>query len=340
MIEAVTDPEQFARRLNLRYVRDDEPGGTRRRCGRGFQFLDHQGEPIADDEERGRIRSLAIPPAWRSVWICCDQRGHVQATGRDARDRKQYRYHTRWTESANLAKFDRLIAFGERLPALRRRVRADLKRPGLDRRRVLATVVRILDRGFLRLGHDAYTAKNETFGATTLRTRHVQVEGDHLEVSFIGKHHVDRTVELDDPLLAGVVSELSQTARRRLFRYRQNGVWHDVRAAMVNDYLGSVCDDGVTAKWFRTWHGSRLMLETLQAAARQFDTPRKRHVDKAVRFVAENLGNRPATARKFYIDPSLSKRYLDGQLPLEPSQRTRGLRKSESLLLELLASRG
>ena len=334
----VSDPAAFARSLRLHYVSDSEPGGTRRRRGRGFSFLDNAGRPIRSRRERSRIEALAIPPAWQSVWICLDPVGHLQATGRDARNRKQYRYHTRWTEQANRAKFDRLICFGDRLPTLRRRVRSDLKRPGLDRRRVLATVARILDRGFLRLGGETYTSENATYGATTLRGHHVQVDDDRIEIAFIGKHHQERQIELSDPMLAEVLDELTQTRRSRLFRYRDGGCWHDVRAAMVNDYLASICGDGITAKWFRTWHGSRLMLEALSQASDAHDQPRKKHIDAAVRQVAGALGNKPSTARKFYIHPAVAERYLDQSLRCDDLPTGRGLRQSERHLLWLIGS--
>ena len=332
----VSDPVAFARSLRLRYVSDAEPGGTRRKRGRGFSFVDESGRTIRNPTERSRIAALAIPPAWQSVWICLDPSGHLQATGRDTRDRKQYRYHSVWTEQANRAKFDLLIRFGDRLPTLRRRVRSDLKRPGLDRRRILATVVRLLDRGYMRLGREAYTAQNETYGASTLRSRHVSVEDDRVEIAFIGKHHQDRQVELSDPMLADVLGQLIQTRRSRLFRYRDGGRWHDVRASMVNDYLASICGDGITAKWFRTWHGSRLMLEALCQATETYPKPRKTHIDAAVRDVAQSLGNKPATARKFYIHPAIGEQYLSCSLCCDELPPGRDLRQSERHLLTLI----
>ena len=337
MIElAVHDPETFARRLNLRYVHDTEPGATRHRRGRGFSFHDASGVAIRTPSLRSRFESLAIPPAWKGVWICLDPRGHLQATGRDGRDRKQYRYHNVWSQSANRAKFDALIRFGESLPTLRRRVRRDMKRRGLDRRRVLATVVRILDRGYLRLGNDAYTAENQTFGATTLRPRHVVVDEDSIEVSFVGKHHQDRSVELNDPLLASVIDELSQTRKKRLFRFRQSGTWQEVRSQMVNDYLTEICGDGITAKWFRTWHGSRLMLEQMLRHLARSEQPLKRHINEGIREVASQLGNKPATCRRYYVHPAIAESYLNGDLEVEHADPRRDFRRSEEQLFGLV----
>lgn len=331
------DPQRFADSLDLRYVSDEEPGITRRRHGRGFRFLNAEGKPIRDRGERTRFESLAIPPAWQSVWICIDPRGHLQATGRDARNRKQYRYHEVWRRSANQAKFARLAEFGDALPRIRERVRRDLRREGLDRRRVLAAVVRILDRGYLRLGNDTYTAANATFGATTLRPRHVAIDEDRIDVCFIGKHHRDRRVTLCDPLAASVISLLSQSRRQRLFRFREGGRWHDLRAAMVNQYLAKSCRGvGATAKWFRTWHGSRLLLERLAKAAEAEPRRLKRHVSTAIRDVADELGNRPATCRKYYVHPTIAEAYLSGSLSDEDPPARRGLKRSERQLLALI----
>lgn len=333
---SATDPVRFAASLKLRYVTDDSEGWTRRRCGRGWQFLQADGSPIRA-AEKGRLKAIAIPPAWESVWICPDPAGHLQATGRDGRRRKQYRYHPIWTRSANLLKFAGLEEFGQTLPSIRRRVRRDLKLDSFDRRRVLATVVRLLDRGFLRVGNEAYTRENQTFGATTLRSRHVEVGDDEVCISFFGKHHIEREVRLSDPILAGVLEELSASPRRRLFCYRDTFGWHDISSAQVNEYLAAITP-AATAKTFRTWHASELMTDILRRRALAAEKPRKRDVSEGIRTVAGRLGNRPATCRKFYVHPGLVQTYLDGRLPAIEPIKKRGLRQPEQLLLGYLAS--
>ena len=281
------------------------------------------------------MESLAIPPAWDEVWICPDADGHLQATGRDGRRRKQYRYHALWTKHANLLKFAELRRFGERLPSLRRRVLRDLKRSSLDRRRVIATVVRLLDRGFLRVGNDDYTRLNRTYGATTLQDRHIEIEEDEVHIHFFGKHRIPRDVRLSDPILAGVLDELAMTPRSRLFRYRNDGRWRDVRPQHVNEYLADTMD-GATAKTFRTWHASCQMVSHLRQYAGTSERPKRRHVSEGMQAVAARLGNRPATCRKFYVHPRLVDCYLNGQFPAIDPLPARGLRQNEAIFLGFL----
>ncbi|OOG53729.1 DNA topoisomerase IB [Rhodanobacter sp. C03] len=309
------------RAVGLIYVNDAQPGIRRLRHGKGFGYRDVDGRRINDREELQRIRALAIPPAYVDVWICADPRGHLQATGRDARQRKQYRYHPRWRELRDHGKFDRVLAFGEALPALRRHVRRDLALPGLPREKVLALLVRLLDETLIRIGNESYTRDNQSYGLTTLRSRHVHAERGRLRFAFRGKSGQEREVELDDRRLARIVHWMQQLPGQRLFQYVDDaGQRQPIDSGEVNEYLREACGKDIgsfSAKDFRTWGG------TVQAAGVLARTPlpekggeraQRNVLASAVKEVAAILGNTPAVCRASYIHPMILNGWQDGSL--------------------------
>ncbi len=316
---ALADPDGAARTAardaRLRYATDARPGFTRRRSGRGFRYRDSEGATIRDRAELRRIRALAIPPAWTDVWICTWPNGHLQATGRDARGRKQYRYHPRWLARRGTDKFERMIGFAEALPAIRARCEADLRRPGLPREKVLAVVVRLLERTLIRVGNDEYARSNRSFGLTTLRDRHAHVDGGSVRFRFRGKSGKVHEVGLRDRRLAGVVRRCQELPGQELFQYvDEDGDVRDVTSDDVNDYLREA-GGPFTAKDFRTWAGTVLAYRALRALQPSDDEPgARRAVVEAVRLTADRLGNTPAVARGSYVHPAVLEAYLDGAL--------------------------
>jgi DNA topoisomerase-1 len=310
----ITDGPSSARAAGLRYSNDTRPGISRRRAGRGFAYRDADGAPIRDTAVLGRIRALAIPPAWTDVWICPDPAGHLQATGRDARGRKQYRYHARWRVGRDESKFERLIDFGRALPRIRRRCDADLARPGLAREKVLATVVRLLEATLIRVGNDEYARLNRSFGLTTLRGRHVRVDGTSIRFRFRGKSGQRHEVGLRDRRLAAIVRRCQELPGQELFAYvGPDGEVHDIASDDVNDYLREISGADVTAKDFRTWAGTVLAYRALRAAGVAEDArDAQRNVVAAVKQTALQLGNTPAVARRSYVHPAVVDAYLDG----------------------------
>ncbi|HEX2021514.1 MAG TPA: DNA topoisomerase IB, partial [Candidatus Thermoplasmatota archaeon] len=316
------------------------------RAGRGFRYVGADGRPV-DARTRARIEALAIPPAWRDVWICPSPRGHVQATGRDARGRKQYRYHARWRARRDGEKYVRMAAFGEALPALRARVARDLARPGLPREKTLAAIVRVLDAAHLRVGNDEYARRNGSYGLATLRNGQAEVRGSRVRFRFPGKGGKEIDVDVADARVARVVRACRRAPGRDLFCYRdESGRVRDVRAADVNAYLREATGRDFTAKDFRTWAGTLHAVAALREAG-PFDRRRDgaRRVAEAMRRVAERLGNTPAVCRKSYVHPAVLASYLDGSLEARlaaggkvPAKR--GLRAEERALLRLLARQG
>ncbi len=306
-----------ARGAVLRYATDDRPGITRRRAGRGFTYRDADGRTIRDRDTLRRLRSLAIPPAWTDVWICPWANGHVQASGRDARRRKQYRYHQRWTQRRDLDKFDRMLAFAGALPRLRRRVDLDLAQRGLPREKVLAAVVRLLELTLIRVGNDEYAKLNRSFGLTTLRDRHANVRGTQVQFRFRGKAGQVHEVGLRDRRLAGIVRRCQELPGQELFQYvDDDGEPRDVVSDDVNDYLREAAGDDFSAKDFRTWAGTVLAYRALRAL--QPDESRggpRSNVVEAIKDTAQRLGNTPAVARKSYVHPAVLEAYLDGAIP-------------------------
>jgi len=309
-----TDSAEAAEEAGLHYVSDDRPGYTRRANNGEFEYLDTEGKTIGDEQRLLRIKRLAIPPAWTDVWICPSPSGHIQATGRDARGRKQYRYHDRWRELRDENKFDRLAAFAKALPNIRRRIAKDLKLPGLPRRKVLATVVRLLERTFIRIGNEEYARENKSFGLTTMQDRHVTVKGDRLRFRFRGKSGRAHEVDMTDRRIAKIVSKCQDLPGQDLFQYIDDGEVRDAASQDVNDYLREITNENFTAKDFRTWAGTVLAAIALNAQG-EFETKKqaKANVKTAVCAVAELLGNTPAICRKCYVHPAIVEAYLSGR---------------------------
>jgi DNA topoisomerase-1 len=310
------DDRASARAAGLRYSTDARPGISRRRAGRGFAYRRSDGTPVSDAETKGRIRGLAIPPAWTDVWICPYPAGHIQATGRDARGRKQYRYHSRWSSHRGEAKFERLVDFARVLPRIRKRCDTDLASRGLSREKVLAAIVRLLEMTLIRVGNDEYARLNRSFGLTTLRTRHAQVDGTAIRFRFRGKSGQQHEVGLHDRRLAAIVRRCQDLPGQELFQYLDaDGEPHDVASEDVNDYLREISGADITAKDFRTWAGTVLAYRALRALAPGTDERAARHnVVEAVKLTAGRLGNTPAVARRSYVHPAILEAYLDGAI--------------------------
>jgi DNA topoisomerase-1 len=315
--EIASDGAMAAQQAGLRYTSDEQPGIRRHRKGRGFVYVDRDGLPIRDEGELQRIRRLAIPPAWTDVWISPSPVGHIQATGRDARRRKQYRYHERWREVRDEAKYGRLSDFAKALPRIRERIDVDLARPGIPRERVLATAVRILEETFIRVGNVKYARTNGSFGLTTLRSKQVDVEGSRIVFRFRGKSGMDHEVDVRDRRLARVVSKLEQLPGQELFQYRDDdGEIRTIGSDDVNTYLREISGEDLSAKDFRTWAGTVLAARALAelGPAHNERIARKRVV-QAIDIVSARLGNTRAVCRQCYVHPGVLDAYAAGDLP-------------------------
>ena len=314
-----TDPQaeskEAAACAGLVYVSDEEPGIRRRRAGKGFSYKWPDGKTVTEEDTLERIRKLAIPPAYRDVWICADPDGHIQATGRDDKGRKQYRYHPRWTEIREGTKFGRMLEFCRALPAIRKRVDEDLSRRGLPREKVLATVVRLLETTLIRVGNESYARENQSYGLTTLRDDHADIEGSEIRFSFKGKSGKEWNVSLKDRRLARVVRACQDVPGEELFQYMDGGERHTVTSGDVNDYLRAITGQDFTAKDFRTWAGTVLAAMALKEFE-SFDTKTKakRNVTRAIEQVASRLGNTASVCRKSYVHPEVLDAYLEGDL--------------------------
>lgn len=316
MSNLLADPVQSARAAGLRYVSDDRPGIQRQKVGRGFSYIDPDGNRIPPSPERDRIQSLAIPPAWTEVWICPNPQGHLQATGRDAKGRKQYRYHPEWRRLRSQAKFDRLLPFGMALPALRQQTTQHLRLKGLPREKVLATVVQLLGKTFIRVGNDQYARRNRSFGLTTLRDRHVEIEAGQVTFEFRGKSGVEHTITLEDPRLTKIVQQCREIPGYELFQYfDENKQRQTVDSGDVNVYLRQATGSDFTAKDFRTWAGTVLTAaELIKVSNFEDDQQAQRYVRETIKAVARQLGNRPATCQKYYIHPVIIDTYIEAKL--------------------------
>jgi len=325
-IETALDPLAAARAASLRYINDATPGITRRRAGTGIAYRDPRGQLIRDRGVLARIRSLAVPPAWTDVWICPDPRGHIQAVGRDARGRKQYRYHPRWRSVRDEAKYGRMLLFARVLPRIRARVEADLALRGLPRQRILAAIVRLLEVTLARVGNVEYAREHKSFGLTTLRNRHAKVRGGNVEFDFRGKHGIQHHLEISDSQLARIVRKCQDLPGQDLFQYvDDDGQRHAVSSDDVNDYLREISGEEITAKDFRTWAGTNLAVVALRELAAGTDgTAVKQHIVRAIAAVARMLGNTPAICRKCYIHPAIFEGYLDGSLLTAPRNARNG----------------
>ena len=311
-----SDPSESAAEAGLRYVRRGGPCIRRIRSGRAFRYLDPSGKPLRDPQHLARIRSLVIPPAWTDVAICPSPNGHLQAVGVDARGRKQYRYHPRYRAVRDQAKFSRMIAFGAVLSTIRRRVEENLKGSGLSKEKVLATVVRLLETSFIRVGNAEYARDNDSFGLTTLKNRHVRIAGATFRFHFRGKSGQEHDIELTDRRLAAIVRRCQELPGYELFEYiGEDGAVCAVESADVNRYIREIAGGEFTAKDFRTWAGTILALRELASAGPAANQSEgKKAVVAAIKSVARKLGNRPATCRKYYVHPAIPEAYMDGSL--------------------------
>ena len=340
---------EVAKIAGLRYVAADRPGITRQSRGKGFGYRASDGSAVRDAETLRRIRSLAIPPAWTEVWICPNENGHIQAVGRDARGRKQYRYHPRWRAVRDESKYERVLAFGEALPRIRRRVNADLRRRGMSRAKVLATVVRLLETTLIRVGNDEYAQQNGSYGLTTLHNGHAKVRGGQITFEFKGKSGKRHRIDVRDPQIAKLVRGCQDLPGQDLFGYVDDeGTVRDVTSDDVNGYLRDIAGEEFSAKDFRTWAGTVLAAVALREFE-EFSSEKqaKSHIVQAVEAVAKMLGNTPAVCRRCYIHPVILDGYLTGQtiatLQHSAEQRLSGslakLKPEEAAVMMLLRER-
>ncbi|CAN5552809.1 DNA topoisomerase IB [soil metagenome] len=338
---SLLDPHVSARAAHCRYVDDGSPGIKRLRSGRGFTYVAVDGHRIRDAASLKRFRRLVIPPAWTNVWICPSVDGHIQVTGRDARGRKQYRYHPRFREVRDETKYARMIEFASALPSIRARIDQDLSRAGVSRERVLATVVRLLEITLIRIGNEEYARDNGSFGLTTMRSRHVDVEGSTITFSFRGKSGKSHVVKVSDRRVAKIVARCHDLPGEVLFQYDDEGL-RAIESSDVNDYLRAVSGDAFTAKDFRTWAGTVLAAEALAPLAEVS----QKGIATAVKAVAGRLGNTPAVCRRCYIHPEVFESFADGSLgpalnvrAVDEAPPTASLSALERAVLRLLQKR-
>jgi DNA topoisomerase I len=309
-----SDSADTAEEAGLQYISDDRPGYARRAKDGGFEYLDTEGKRIRDEQRLLRIKRLAIPPAWTDVWICPTPAGHIQVTGRDARRRKQYRYYERWRELRDESKFGRVADFAKALPKIRQRVAQDMRLQGLPRQKVLATVVRLLERTFIRVGNEEYARENKSFGLTTMKNRHVKVKGPQLRFRFRGKSGRQHEVDVTNKRIAKIVSKCQDLPGQDLFQFvTDNGDVQDITSQDVNDYLREISRENFTAKDFRTWAGTVLAAIALKSEC-DFETKKhaKANLKTAICAVAQLLGNTAAICRKCYVHPAVVEAYLNG----------------------------
>jgi DNA topoisomerase-1 len=328
-------PVESAHAVGLRYVTDSMPGIQREGAPKHPRYRYPTGDVVRDGEVLGRIKGLVIPPAWRDVWICPDPRGHLQATGRDARNRKQHRYHRSWREVRDDTKYARMIQFGKTLPKIREHLARDLRKSQLCREKVLATIVRLLEVSLIRVGNDEYAKTNDSFGLTTMRDRHVDISGSKLRFSFRGKSGVWHEVDIRDQRLAKIVKRCQELPGQELFQYlNEKGKRQSVDSTDVNNYLREISGQEFTAKDFRTWAGTVLGALALREFGK-FDSKAqaKKNLTTAIESVAKKLGNTPTVCKKCYVHPEIINSYLDGTLPRTLGERAgRGLKKPQGKL--------
>jgi DNA topoisomerase I len=324
------DPRLSAQTAGLRYVSDASPGISRIKCGQGFSYRAPSGKPLRDPGQLRRIRSLAIPPAWTEVWICPLAHGHLQATGRDARGRKQHRYHPRWRETRDEAKYNRMISFAQALPKIRRRIEKDLRLKGTPREKVLATVARLLELTLIRVGNEEYARENKSYGLTTMKDRHAEIGAESIHFQFRGKRGIQHLVSIKDRRLARIIKQCQDLPGQELFQYQdEEGQLRDVTSDDVNQYLREISGHDFTAKDFRTWAGTLLAAVALREFEK-FDTQAqaRKNILRAIETVAKRLGNTPAICRKCYIHPEVMSAYLDGATIKTIQQRAETQMKS------------
>ncbi|MCE5317060.1 MAG: DNA topoisomerase IB [Parachlamydia sp.] len=322
-IKTALEPEKKTKDAGLVYVNDQKPGITRALKGAHFKYYGTDGKVITDTDEIQRIRSLAIPPAYKDVWICPKPNGHIQATGRDSKGRKQYRYHARWKEVRDETKYNKMVAFAQSLPSLRKRINRDMALPGLPKEKVLATVVHLLEVTLIRIGNEEYVRENNSYGLTTMRNHHVDVDGTKIMFNFRGKSGKKFSISLQDKRLAKIVKRCKELPGQDLFEYIDDeGNPVSISSTDVNEYLQNMTNDHFTAKDFRTWAGTVLAYFALQKF-QQFDTDveAKKNIVQAIENVAKKLGNTPSVCRKCYVHPEVFHAYLDGTLIKTIKQR-------------------
>lgn len=307
------DPTVSARSAGLRYVSDQSPGIRRVKTRSGFRYIDAKGKPVRDEATIRRIKSLVIPPAWQDVWICPWDNGHIQAIGRDAKSRKQYRYHPCWRKVRDEAKYERIVCFGKKLPELRAKIEAALQLPGLPREKVLATVVRLLELTRMRIGNEEYARINRSFGLTTLKDKHVNIAGTKVEFHFRGKSGVQHTLELHDLRMANIIKRMRDLPGQELFQYiDEDGKRHTVGSGDVNDYLQQLTGEDFTAKDFRTWAGTMMAsLALLECKQYSCNSEAKKNIDQVIRAVAKELGNTARICKNCYVHPIVIESYLN-----------------------------
>jgi DNA topoisomerase I len=346
-VSAPADPEKaHARAAGLVYVSDTEPGLRRKAAGTGFSYRLSSGKAIRDKETRARVRGLAVPPAWTEVWICPHADGHIQATGRDARGRKQYIYHADWREVRDRSKYERMLDFARLLPRIRARIDKDMSRRGMPREKVLATVVSLLDKTLVRVGNGDYAKQNGSYGLTTLRSRHLEVAGTELRFHFKGKSGKTWRLSVKDRRIARVVRSIQELPGQHLFQYLDDeGAVRSIDSTAVNDYLREIAGPDVSAKDFRTWAGTVLAVLALSALGEfTSQTQAKMNVRRAIEAVAGKLGNTPTICRKCYIHPEIVASYMEGTLPSVATDATTAatgsaLPREEEMVLRLLKRR-
>lgn len=333
---------QAALKIGLRYVSDREPGIIRRAAGQGFHYVDPKGAKVRDSATLQRIRSLVIPPAWTNVWICPLIDGHLQAVGRDARGRKQYRYHTSFRQSRDETKFTRMAAFGSALPHIREQVQKDLGTRGMTKQKILAAIVQLLDSVAIRIGNEDYAKQNESFGLTTLRNDHVDITGETIHFHFRGKSGQFHKIKLADRRLAAVVRKCQCLPGQELFVYRNDeGEIVKIHSDDVNGYLDGLTKEKFTAKDFRTWKGTtEMILALLALGPAENATDAKKKITEAVKMTSQKLGNRPAACRAYYIHPAIPEAFMDGKLfsafAKNSGKTENGLRREERTALDLV----
>jgi len=345
----LADPPAAAKAAGLRYVSDSKPGIRREKKGDTVRYLDAKGEPVEDEATLKRIKSLVIPPAWTDVWICPQANGHLQATGRDARGRKQYRYHPKWRNVRDEVKYERMINFGKSLPTIRAEVDKALKQPGLPREKMLATIVYLLEATMMRVGNEEYARTNKSFGLTTLRNRHVKVDGSDVEFKFRGKSGVYHKIHVHDRRLARIIRSTRDLPGQELFQYiDEEGETHSIDSSDVNEYLRTITGEDYTAKDFRTWSGTVLAALALQEFEKfDSETQAKKNIVRAIESVAEKLGNTPSICRKCYVHPAVLDAYLEGSVLEAMRERTEqhlsedlhALQPEEAAVLAMLQQR-
>jgi DNA topoisomerase-1 len=347
--QTIVDPRDAAESAGLRYVSDEQPGIRRRKAGKGFTYVGPRGAKVGDEATLKRIKTLAVPPAWTDVWICADPNGHIQATGRDAKGRKQYRYHPRFREVRDGTKYEHMMAFAQALPAIRTKLKEHMALHGLPREKVLATVVHLLESTLIRVGNDDYVKQNKSYGLTTLQDQHVKVDGAALRFRFKGKSGKTWSLQVKDRRIAKIVKACQDLPGQELFQYiDEDGVQRDVTSADVNAYLKEITGTEITAKDFRTWAGTVLAALALKEFE-TFDTQAraKKNVRAAIESVSAKLGNTPTICRKCYIHPEIMSSYVEGSLLLEIKQEVEaelredlaGLKPEEAAVLSLLEAR-